>query len=95
VFISWPASRATFFRNFVWPSHTPSQEEHKTIISGLKINVMALFDQIDFSAFLRLRKMTYRNFINSGILQSAAAFASIDCFMPIYFPKLPDCVKSM
>jgi hypothetical protein len=37
---------------------TPSQEEHKTIFSGLKINVTALSDKIDFLAFLRFRKMT-------------------------------------
>jgi hypothetical protein len=30
---------------------TPSQEEHKTIFSRLKINEMALFDQIDFGIF--------------------------------------------
>jgi hypothetical protein len=38
---------------------TPSQEEHKTIFSSLKIYVMALSDQIDFLAFYRLRKLTY------------------------------------
>jgi hypothetical protein len=54
---------------------TPSQEEHKTISTGLKINKMALYNQIDFPAFFSLRKMTYRNFINSGIRQSAIAFA--------------------
>jgi hypothetical protein len=52
-----------FFLNF---KGTPSQEEHKTIFSGLKINKMALSDQNDFSAFFRLRKMTYWNFINFG-----------------------------
>jgi hypothetical protein len=36
---------------------------------------MALSNQIDFPAFFRLRKMTYRNFINSKIQQSAIAFA--------------------
>jgi hypothetical protein len=46
---------------------TPSQEEHKTIFSGLMICKMALSDQSDFLAIFRLRKMTYRNFINSGI----------------------------
>ncbi len=46
---------------------TPSQEEHKTSFSGLKICKMALSNQIDFPAFFSLRKMTYRNFINSGI----------------------------
>jgi hypothetical protein len=53
-----------FFFNF---KATPSQEEHKSIISNLKINEMALFDQSNFPAFFRLRKMTYQNFINSGI----------------------------
>jgi hypothetical protein len=42
-------------------------EENKTIFRGLKIHEMALSDQIDFLAFFRLRKMTYWNFINSGI----------------------------
>ncbi len=51
---------------------TPSQEEHKTIFRGSKINEMALSDQIDFPSFLRLRKITYRNFINSGMQESAA-----------------------
>jgi hypothetical protein len=45
---------------------TPTQE-HKTILSSLKIYEMALSDQIDFVAFFRLRKMTYQKFINSGI----------------------------
>jgi hypothetical protein len=46
---------------------TPSQEEQKNIFSGLTICKMALSDQSDFPAIFRLRKMTYRNFINSGI----------------------------
>jgi hypothetical protein len=54
---------------------TPSQEEHKTIFSGFGIDDMALSDQIDFSAFFRLRKMTFRNFINSRIRQSAVTLA--------------------
>jgi hypothetical protein len=45
----------------------------QTIFSGLKINMMSLSDQIDFPAFLHLGKMTYQNFINFGIRQSAAA----------------------
>jgi hypothetical protein len=36
---------------------------------------MALTNQIDFTGFFRLREMTYRNFINSGIRQSAITFA--------------------
>jgi hypothetical protein len=44
-------SRPFLFLNF---KVTPSQEEYETIFSGLKINVMALSDQIDFLAFLRL-----------------------------------------
>jgi hypothetical protein len=54
---------------------TPSQEEQKTIFSGLKVCKMALSNQIDFPAFFSLRKMTYWNFVNSGIQQSAIAFA--------------------
>jgi hypothetical protein len=61
-----------FFLNF---KGTPSQEEHKTIFSSFKINEMALSDQIDFPAFFHLHKMTYWNFINSGIRQSANTFA--------------------
>jgi hypothetical protein len=38
---------------------TPSQEEHKTIFSGLMICMMTLSDQSDFPAIFRLRKMTY------------------------------------
>ncbi len=34
---------------------TPSQEEHKTIFSGLKICKMGLSNQIDFSAFSSFR----------------------------------------
>jgi hypothetical protein len=37
---------------------TPSQEEQKTIFSGLNICKMALSNQIDFPAFFSLRKMT-------------------------------------
>jgi hypothetical protein len=43
---------------------TPSKEEQKTIFSGCK---MALSNQIDFPEIFRLRKMTYRNLINTGI----------------------------
>jgi hypothetical protein len=57
-------ARPFFFLNF---KETPSKEEHKTIFSGLKICKMALSDLSDFPAIFRLRKITYRNFINSGI----------------------------
>jgi hypothetical protein len=40
-------------------NETPSQEDHKTIFSGLEIKEMALSDQIDFPAFFCLRKMIY------------------------------------
>jgi hypothetical protein len=63
-------ARLFFFLNF---KETQSQEEQKTIFSGLPICKMALSDQIDFPAIFRLRKMTYWNFINSGIRQSAVA----------------------
>ncbi len=43
---------------------TPSQEEKKTIFSGLKICKMALSNQIEFLAFFF---MIYCCFINSGI----------------------------
>jgi hypothetical protein len=46
-----------FFWNF---KGTPSQEEHKTIFSSLKIYKMALSNQNDFLAFFCLWKMTYR-----------------------------------
>jgi hypothetical protein len=61
-----------FFLNF---KGTPSQEDQETVFSGLTICKMALSDQSEFSAIFRLRKMTYRNFINSGIRQSAVALA--------------------
>ncbi len=54
-------ARLFFFLNF---KGTPSQEEHKTIFSSL---TMSSSDQSDFPAIFRLRKMTCRNFINSGI----------------------------
>jgi hypothetical protein len=38
---------------------------------------MALSDQLDFSALFRLGKMTYRNFIYSGIRQSAAPLYAV------------------
>jgi hypothetical protein len=65
-------ARPFFFLNF---KGTSSQEEHKTIFSGLKINEKALSDQSDFPAFFRLRKMTYWNFINSRIQKSTVALA--------------------
>jgi hypothetical protein len=40
-------ARPFFFLNF---KGTPSQEEHKTIFSGLKINEMALSGQSDATA---------------------------------------------
>ncbi len=54
---------------------TPSQEEQKTIFSGLKICKIALSNQIDFPAFFHLHKMTHQTFINSGIWQSTVAAA--------------------
>jgi hypothetical protein len=57
---------------------TPSQEKHKTNFSGLTIFKMALSSQIDFTGFFRLHEMTYRDFVNSGIRQSAIAFAPED-----------------
>jgi hypothetical protein len=65
-------ARPFFFLNF---KGSPLQEEQKTIFSGLKICKMALSYQIDLPAFFSLRKMTYQNFINFGIPQSAIAFA--------------------
>ncbi len=65
-------ARPFFLFNF---KGTPSQEEQKTIFSGSTICKMALSNQSDFSAIFRLRKMTYRKFINSGIRQSAVALA--------------------
>jgi hypothetical protein len=52
---------------------TPSHEEQKTIISGLKIYEVALSNQIDFPAFFRFRKMTYQNFIYFRVQQFASA----------------------
>ncbi len=66
-------ARLFFFLNF---KGTPSQEEHKTIFSGLMICKMALSDQSDFPAIFRLQvKMTYQNFINYRIWQSSVALA--------------------
>jgi hypothetical protein len=48
-------ARLVFFLNF---KGSPSQEEQKTIFSGLTICKMALSDQTDFPAIFRLRKMT-------------------------------------
>ncbi len=59
-------ARPFFFLNF---KGTPSQEEQKTIFSGLTICKMAMSDQSNFPAIFRLRKM------NTGILQSAVALA--------------------
>ncbi len=63
VLVNWRPAHFSFL-NF---KGTPSQEEHKTIFSILKTNEMTLSDQRDFPAFFHLQKMTYRNFINSGI----------------------------
>jgi hypothetical protein len=52
------------------------KRENETIFIGLKIYEMTLPDQIVFLAFSRLRKMTYQNFISSGIGKSAVTFAS-------------------
>ncbi len=74
-----------FFLNF---KGTPSQEEHKTIFSGLRICKMTLSDQSDVPAIFCRRKMTYRNFINSGRSQSAVALAPEDGFTPLNLRKL-------
>jgi hypothetical protein len=69
--VNWRPARFLFYFK-----GTPSQEKkQKTIFSGIKTCKMALSNQIDFSAFFSLHKMTYRNFINSGIQESAIAFA--------------------
>jgi hypothetical protein len=57
-------ARLLFFLNF---KGTPSQEEHRTIVRGLKICKMALLIQICFPAFFSHHKMTYCNFIKSGV----------------------------
>jgi hypothetical protein len=49
---------------------------------------MALSDEIDFTGFFRLREMTYRDLINSGIRQSAVAFAPLGGLTPPCFRKL-------
>jgi hypothetical protein len=67
-----------FFFNF---KGTPSQEEHKTIFSGLKLCKMDFSYQIDSPAFFSLHKITYRNFIKSGIRQPAIAFTPKMAFL--------------
>jgi hypothetical protein len=59
-------ARPFLFLNF---KRIPSQEEHNTIFSSLKISLIALSDQFD------LGKMISWNFIKSWIQQSAVAFA--------------------
>jgi hypothetical protein len=71
VLVNWRPAQL-FFLKLKGP---PSQEEHKTMFSSLKINEMALSNQVDFLEFFHLCKMTYQNFINSGIWQFATAFA--------------------
>jgi hypothetical protein len=67
---------------------TPSQEEHKTIFSSLKIYGVVLSDQIDFAAFFCLRKMTYQNIINSRIRKFTVAFAPEDGLKPLCLREL-------
>jgi hypothetical protein len=59
--VNWRPGHFSFW-NF---KGTLSQEKQKTIFSGLKICRMALSNQINFSSFFSLHKMTYRSFINS------------------------------
>jgi hypothetical protein len=49
---------------------------------------MALSNQIDFPAIFSLRKMTYRNFINSGIRHSAIGFDPVRWPYAVMFRKL-------
>ncbi len=65
-------ARLFFFLNF---KGTPSQEEQKNIFSSLMICKMALSNQSDSPAIFGLHKMTYQNFINSGLQQSTVALA--------------------
>jgi hypothetical protein len=64
-------ARPFFFSNF---KGTPSQEEHKTIFSGLKINKMALSGQSEgtalFSAVRYTLCDTYIDFLQSVIPKS-------------------------
>jgi hypothetical protein len=46
-----------FFLNF---KGIPSQQKHKTIVSGLKIYDMALSDQNNILGFFQLRKINYQ-----------------------------------
>jgi hypothetical protein len=48
-------ARPFFFLNF---KGTPSQQEHKTIFNGLKINKMALSGQIDATALFSAVRYT-------------------------------------
>jgi hypothetical protein len=63
--------RPAYFSFLILKEHHP-KGGHKTIFSGFKFYKMTLFNQIDFRAFFRLRKKTFRNFIDSGIQQSAS-----------------------
>ncbi len=67
VLINWGTTYFFYFKG------TPSQEEPKTLFSGLKICKMALSNQIDFLVFFTLHKMTYHNFINCPLRWPYAA----------------------
>jgi hypothetical protein len=78
-------ARPFFFLNL---KGTPSQEEHKTICNGWKICKTALSDQIDFPVFFHLWKMTYQNFISSGIWQYIICLCPVRWLYAVVFRKL-------
>jgi hypothetical protein len=84
------ATRIEAIRSLFTPrAHLKRHHQHETVFSGLKICKMALSNQIDFLVFFSLRKMTYRNFINSVRWLYAAKFEKID------FLEMADSGKSM
>ncbi len=80
-----------FFSNF---KRTPSQEEHKTNFSGLKISKMALSEQHDTTALfqqsailsvtltLTFRSLSIPESQFNGVKPSYGARAAADCHIP-------------
>jgi hypothetical protein len=78
---------------------TPSQEEHKTIFSSLKICKMALSNQIDFPAVFNPSDdlPEFNQFQNTAIRYRLCPirWPYTAMFRKLTFPELTDCGNSM
>jgi hypothetical protein len=86
---------------FIWNfKGTPSQEEHKTIFSGVKIYEITLSDQIDFPGIFQSLEDDFPEFHQFRNTKICCRLSPVRrpytaIFKKIDYPELADCGKSM